>query len=57
MKNQKYMEVELFPCIHLKPGKRISTARRWLHHEGFKFTEHKKSLYFDGHERSDVVDY
>ena len=54
---KKYMEVELFPRIHLKPGKGVSlcTARRWLHREGFKFTEHKKSLYFDGHERPDVI--
>jgi hypothetical protein len=56
---KKYLEVELFPRIHLKAGKGVSlhTARRWLHREGFKFTEHKKSLYFDGHERPDVVDY
>ena len=56
---KKYLEVELFPRIHLKAGKGVSlrTAHRWLHREGFKFTEHKKALYFDGHERPDVVDY
>ena len=56
---QKYLEVELFPRIQLKVTKGISihTARRWLHREGFQYTEHKKSLYFDGHERPDVVAY
>jgi hypothetical protein len=56
---KKYLEVELFPCIHLKAGKGVSlhTTCRWLYREGFKFTEHKKSLYFDGHERPDVVYY
>lgn len=34
---KRYLEVELFPRIHLKVGKGIclSTARRWLHREGF----------------------
>ena len=56
---KKYLEIELFPRIHLKVGKGISlrTARRWLHHEGFRYIEHKKSLYYDGHERPDVVHY
>jgi predicted transcriptional regulator len=56
---KRYMEIELFPRVHLKVGKGISlrTARRWLHHEGFRYIEHKKSLYYDGHERPDVVHY
>jgi hypothetical protein len=56
---KKYLEVELLPRIHLKAGKGVSlcTAHRWLYRDGFKFTEHKKSLYFDGHERHEVVDY
>jgi len=56
---KQYMEVELFPRIHLKVGKGVSlqTACRFLHREGFRYTEHKKSLYYDGHERPDVVDY
>ncbi|TFY73326.1 hypothetical protein EWM64_g10686 [Hericium alpestre] len=56
---KKYLEVELFLRIHLKAAKGISlrTARRWLHREGFRYTEHKKSLYFDGHECPDVVAY
>ncbi|KIJ32265.1 hypothetical protein M422DRAFT_265927 [Sphaerobolus stellatus SS14] len=50
---KKYLELELFPRIQVKVSKGISlrTARRWLHKEGFKYTAHKKALYFDGHER------
>ena len=56
---KKYLELELFPRIHMKAtqGVSLSTARRWLHRKGFRFTEHRKALYFDGHERPDVVEY
>ncbi|KAJ7805655.1 hypothetical protein B0H14DRAFT_3770830, partial [Mycena olivaceomarginata] len=30
--------------------------RRLLQREGFVYTEHKKGLYYNGHERPDVVD-
>ena len=45
--------------MHLKVGKgiSISTARRWLHREGFRYMEHKKGLYYDGHDWPDVLDY
>ena len=54
---KKYMELELFPRIQLKPSKGISvaTACRFLKREGFQFQKYKKSLYYDGHERPDVV--
>jgi hypothetical protein len=56
---KRYMEVELFPRIQLKVGKGVSlqTACRFLRREGFRYTEHKKSLYYDGHEWPDVVNY
>src|SRR6202040_3054250 len=56
---KKYLEVELFPHIHLKVGKGIclSTARRWLHREGFRYMKYSKGLYYDGHNRPDVLDY
>jgi len=56
---KKYMELELFPRIHLRVGRGISlsTACRWLHLEGFRYTSHKKGLYFDGHDRPDVIAY
>jgi len=55
---KKYMEVKLFPCIQLKPSKGISlaTARQLLRQEGFQFQEYKKSLYYNGHKRPDVVE-
>jgi hypothetical protein len=56
---KKYLELELFPCIQIKVSRGISlrTARCWLHKEGFRYTPHKKGLYFDGHERKDVIEY
>jgi hypothetical protein len=56
---KKYMELKLFPRIQMKVTRGISlqTARRWLHKEGFRYTVHKKALYFDGHEREDVTEY
>ena len=33
------------------------TARKWLHVLGFKQVNHQKGVYFDGHERDDVVAY
>jgi hypothetical protein len=56
---KKYLEVELFPQIHLKVGKGISLHMvcHWLHREGFCFLEHKKALYYDGHEWPDIVCY
>lgn len=56
---KRYMEIVLFPRIGLKVarGVSLSTARRWMRKEGFKFISHKKGLYFDGHDRPDVVGY
>ena len=56
---KKYMDLELFPWIHLKVDRGIllATARHWLHSEGFKYTTHKKGLHLDGHNRPDVVEY
>lgn len=33
------------------------TARLWLHHLGFSQKVHKKGVYFDGHEREDLVQH
>jgi len=56
---KQYMELELFPRIHVKVGRGVSlnTARCWLWCEGFRYISHKKGLYFDGHDRPDVVSY
>lgn len=54
---KKYMELELFPHIHMKVGKGISmsTAHHWLQNKGFKYILHKKAIYYDGHNRADVI--
>ena len=56
---KRYMELKLFPRVQQKVSKGVSleTARQFLHKEGFRFVEHKKALYYDGHERPDVVEY
>jgi len=36
---------------------RKSTARRWLQRMGFTYKQFHKSIYVDGHERDDVVEY
>ena len=56
---KKHMEVELFPCIQTKVARGVSlrTACQWLHKKGFRYTIHKKALYYDGHKQKDVVKY
>ncbi|KAJ7598227.1 hypothetical protein C8J56DRAFT_880876 [Mycena floridula] len=56
---KKYMELERFPRIQMKCSKGISlsTARRWLLSEGFRCITFKKGLFFDGHDRFDVIQY
>ena len=50
----------LLPNESLEPGfpRRVSveTARRWLHELGFETLSSSKGLFFDGHEREDVVE-
>ena len=38
-----------------KSGIRSRTARKWLNKLGFKWREVKRGVFFDGHERKDVV--
>jgi len=56
---KKYMEVELFPHVHLRVGCGISlsTACHWLHLGGFCFISHKKGLYFNDHDCPDILSY
>ncbi|KAF8163899.1 hypothetical protein K438DRAFT_1985012 [Mycena galopus ATCC 62051] len=35
----------------------LRTAQRWLHKTGWRFGKKKNSIYLDGHERPDVVEY
>ena len=56
---KQYIETDLCPRLRIRLQKPISinTARRWLQSEGFRYTTFKKGLYFDGHDRPDVVNY
>jgi hypothetical protein len=59
----KYVNETLLKDVLSQPGKRGQklkpiderSACRWLHTLGFKYCSHKKNIYFDGHERLDVV--
>lgn len=56
---KKYLETVVLPEYQLrscKNGFSLSTMCRLLLQEGFKYTEHKKAIYYDGHERPDVVE-
>ncbi len=54
---QQYLQVELFPRIHVKAagGVSLKTSKRLMHKLGFGFVEHAKAVYFDGHEQPDIV--
>lgn len=44
---------------YLAPGALLSnsTAQAWMHKLNFRMWDYKKGLYYDGHERPDVVEY
>ena len=50
---------ELLPNEILEPGFpryiSVETARKWLHEMGFEVLAADKGMFFDGHEREDVV--
>ena len=50
---------EDLPNSFLEPGFpcniSVKTARKWLNHLGFEVLSASKGMYFDGHEREDVV--
>eukprot|EP00733_Pompholyxophrys_punicea_P000708 Pompholyxophrys_punicea_v1_NODE_242_length_2578_cov_11.424891.p3 type:complete len:105 gc:universal NODE_242_length_2578_cov_11.424891:1951-1637(-) len=47
----------ILPKFGFQDLKKISaeTARRWLHRLGFTVRKHKKGVFIDGHDRSDVL--
>ncbi|KAF8130404.1 hypothetical protein K438DRAFT_1999438 [Mycena galopus ATCC 62051] len=51
------MKLADFTTLKTRKGISLSTARCWLHNEGFQYIGHKKKVYFDGHDRPDVVAY
>jgi hypothetical protein len=52
--NKELLKVQLQADPRLKPIGR-ETAREWLGTLGFSHKPHTKSIYYDGHEREDVV--
>jgi hypothetical protein len=53
-----FIENNVLLRFHLRPGHlglSLSTMRRIMLCEGFSYMEHQKAVYFDGHERPDVV--
>ena len=54
-----YVEESVFPAIGIEQKKTISenTARIWLNKLGWFFQVGKKNIYYDGHERPDVIAY
>jgi hypothetical protein len=58
-KFKEYIEQEVFPSVGIENKKSISntTVRAWLKHFGWTFRIGAKDIYYDGHERSDVLEY
>ncbi len=51
-----HFETVVLPRLHLRSnGISLSTIRRVMLEDGFAFTVHKKAIFYDGHERPDVV--
>src|SRR6266498_4394865 len=59
IKFKEFVEQILLPETGITKQKTISdsTARRWLNVLGFFNQQQKQGVYFDGHERDDVVEY
>ncbi|EDR04366.1 uncharacterized protein LACBIDRAFT_330618 [Laccaria bicolor S238N-H82] len=58
-KLQVAVNTVILPALDITPKKPIGTrtARRWLIKLGWRYTQVKKGVYMDGHERDDVVKY
>jgi hypothetical protein len=57
---QTFINQILFIQINLQTSKKsisIKTSRIWLKKLGLKPQSRKKGIYFDGHEREDVIEY
>jgi hypothetical protein len=58
-KFKEFIEQEVFPSVGIENKKSISntTVRTWLKHFGWTFRTGAKDIYYDGHERPDVLEY
>ena len=48
---------EMLKRLDRKKSIDVSTAQRWMHKMGYRWTKDPSGQYVDGHERADVVDY
>jgi hypothetical protein len=58
-KFQQFVTDEILPDLGIENKISISdsSVRRWLIQMGFIYKKYKKDIYYDGHEREDVVNY
>jgi transposase len=58
-KFQQFVTDEILPDLGIENKISISdsSARRWLIQMGFVYKKYRKDIYYDGHEREDVVNY
>ncbi|GES96660.1 hypothetical protein RCL_jg14675.t1 [Rhizophagus clarus] len=56
---KKFIESELFPNIRITKEKSIAliTATRWLNVLSYSFQQYRHEIYYDGHERDDILQY
>src|SRR5437016_12266972 len=53
----EFVQESLLPEIGTNKTISTRTARRWLSILGYHYQQHKQGIYYDGHEREDVVEY
>ena len=53
----KFIKDEVIPIFGIEEKTSISyiTTCEWLHILGWEYKDHSKNIYFDGHEREDIV--
>src|SRR5207248_2908848 len=56
-KYQQFINSVLFPKVEIMKTITLKTSRIWLKKIGLVLQSRKKGIYFDGHEREDVLEY
>src|SRR5689334_17270246 len=54
---KEFVQGSLLPEIGTNKTISTRTARRWLNILGYHYQQHKQGIYYDGHEREDIVEY
>jgi len=54
---QQHINGVIFPSLGIKKEISEKTADRWLRKLGYQPRVYKKGIYYDGHEREDVIAY